>query len=382
MAGQLPAAVGGPLLGGAGQLSSAPSQPCVSFFLKFYWSIVDLQCVSFTYTAEWFSYTYCCCSVTRVVHDPWWPHGLRCASLPWPLQPPGACSDSCPPSQWCHLTSPSSSAPFSCLQSFPASGSFLRSWLMASGGQSIGASASTSVLPMNIQNWFPLGWTGVSGGWTALDQSMPQPVTLKKLKLNGSMKTYKTFWTNTPKRCPFHYRGLGCKSRKSRNTWSNRQVWPWSTEWSRAKGNKVTPRERTGHSKHPLPTTQDKTLHMDITRWSVLQSDWLYSLQSKMKNLYTVSKNKTRSDCGSYYELLITKLKSRENQQTVQVWPKSNPLRLYSGSDKWIEGIRSDRVSEELCLEGHGIVQETGINTIPKEKKAKWLPKKALQIAV
>ena len=100
----------------------------------------------------------------------------------------------------------------------------------------------------------------------------------------------------TPKkRCPFHYRGLECKSRKSRNTWSNRQIWPWSTEWSRAKANRVLPRERTGHRKHPLPTTQEKTLHMDITRWSTLKSDWLYSLQPKMEKLYTVSKNKTRS---------------------------------------------------------------------------------------
>ena len=66
------------------------------------------------------------------------------------------------------------------------------------------------------------------------------------------------------KRCPFHYRGLECKSRKSRNTWSNRQIWPWSTEWSRANANRVLPREHNGHRKHPLPT-QEKTLHMDIT---------------------------------------------------------------------------------------------------------------------
>ena len=76
---------------------------------------------------------------------------------------------------------------------------------------------------------------------------------------------------------------------------SNRQIWPCSTEWSRAKANRVWLREHTGHSKHPLPTTQEKTLHMDITRWLVLQSDWLYSLQSKMKNLYTVNRNKTGS---------------------------------------------------------------------------------------
>ena len=74
------------------------------------------------------------------------------------------------------------------------------------------------------------------------------------------------------KRCLFHYKGLECKSRKSRNTWSNKQIWPWSTEWTRAKANKVLPRECTGYSKHPLPTTQEKTLHMDITRWSTPKS--------------------------------------------------------------------------------------------------------------
>ena len=82
---------------------------------------------------------------------------------------------------------------------------------------------------------------------------------------------------------------------RSRNTWNNRQIWPRNTEWSRAEANRVVPREHTAHSKHPLPTTQEKTLHMDIIRWSTLKSDWLYSLQPKMEKLYTVSKNKTRS---------------------------------------------------------------------------------------
>ena len=122
-------------------------------------------------------------------------------------------------------------------------------------------------------------------------QSTPQSVTLKKLKLTVQWRPTRPSRTNTQKRCPFHYRGLKCKSRKSRNTWGNRQIWPWSTEWSRAKANRGLPRERTGHSKHPLPTTQEKTLHMDITRSSTLKSDWLYSLQPKME-LYKVSKNK------------------------------------------------------------------------------------------
>ena len=100
--------------------------------------------------------------------------------------------------------------------------------------------------------------------------------------------------TNTQKRCHFHYWGLECKSRKSRDCWSNRQIWPWSTKWSRAKANSLQ-REHTGHSKHPLPATQEKTLHMDIARWPTLKLGWLYSLQPKMEKLYTVSQNKTGS---------------------------------------------------------------------------------------
>ena len=80
------------------------------------------------------------------------------------------------------------------------------------------------------------------------------------------------FRTNTQKRCRFHYRGLECKSRKSSNTWSNRQFWPWNAELSRVKTKRVLPRKCTGHSKHPLPTTQEKTRHMDITRWSTPKS--------------------------------------------------------------------------------------------------------------
>ena len=124
---------------------------------------------------------------------------------------------------------------------------------------------------------------------------MPQPLMLKKLSWTVLWRPTRTSRTHTKKRCPFHHRGLQCKSRKSRDTWSNRQIWPWSTKWSRAKANKALPREHTGHSKHSLPTTQEKTLHVDITRWSIVKSDWLYSLQPKMEKLYTVSRNKTGS---------------------------------------------------------------------------------------
>ena len=88
-------------------------------------------------------------------------HGLQHARLPCPSPTPGACSNSCPSNWWCHPTISSSVIPFfSCFQAFPAAGSFPMSQLFTSGGQSIGASASISILPMNIQDWFPLGWTG------------------------------------------------------------------------------------------------------------------------------------------------------------------------------------------------------------------------------
>ena len=96
-----------------------------------------------------------------VMSDSLWPHGLQHARLPCPSPAPRACSKSCPLSQCCHPTTSSSAVPFSSsLQSFPASGSFPMSQLFTSGGQSTGVSASASVLPVNIQDWFPLGWTG------------------------------------------------------------------------------------------------------------------------------------------------------------------------------------------------------------------------------
>ena len=117
------------------------------------------------------------------------------------------------------------------------------------------------------------------------------------------------FITNSKKRCPFHHRLLGWKSRKSKDTQSNRQVWSWSTKWSRAKANRIWLRECTGHSKHPLTTTQSMSLHMDLTKRSVLKSDWLYSLQLKMEKFYTISKNKTWNwlSMSSDHKLLIAK---------------------------------------------------------------------------
>ena len=90
-----------------------------------------------------------------------WPHELQQARPPCPSQTPGVCSNSCPLSRWCHPAISSSVVPFSsCPQSLPASGSFPKNQLFTWGGQSIGVSASASVLPMNTQDWSPSGWTG------------------------------------------------------------------------------------------------------------------------------------------------------------------------------------------------------------------------------
>ena len=110
------------------------------------------------YLYSTFSFRQLSCSV---MSDSLWPHGRQHTRLPCPSPTPRACSNPCPLSRWCHPTISSSVVPFSsCLQSFPAPGSFQMSQLFASGRQSIGVSASTSVLPMNIQDWFPLGLTG------------------------------------------------------------------------------------------------------------------------------------------------------------------------------------------------------------------------------
>ena len=153
---------------------------------------------------------------------------------------------------------------------------------------------------------------------------------LKKLKLNTSIRPTRPSRTNTPKRCPFHYRGLECKSKKSRDTWSNRQIWPWSKKQSRAKANRVSPRERIGHSK----PSQEKTLHMDITRWSILKSDCLHSLQPFRYDLNQIP-----------YDYTV-EVKNR------------------------FKGL-IDRVPDELWTKVREIVQETGIKTIPMEKYSK-----------
>ena len=135
-----------------------------------FWSIVDtfiFLCVQFDALEHkqisvipWYHLVQFSCSV---MSDSLWPHGLQHARLPCPLPTPGAYSNSCPLSWWCHLTIFPSVVPFSSyLQSFPASGSFPVSQVFVSGGQRIGVSASSSIFLMNIQDWFPLKLTSLT----------------------------------------------------------------------------------------------------------------------------------------------------------------------------------------------------------------------------
>ena len=127
-----------------------------------------------------------------MVSNSLWPHGH--AKLPCPSLSPRVCSESCPLSQWCHPTVSSSNAPFtSSLQSFPAAGSFSMSQFFASGGQSIGASAPSSVFLMNIQDWFPLGLTGlISLQSKGLSRVFSSP-TVQKHQFFG---TQPSLWSN------------------------------------------------------------------------------------------------------------------------------------------------------------------------------------------
>ena len=120
----------------------------------------------------------------------------------------------------------------------------------------------------------------------------------------------KPFRTNTQKRCPFHYRGLECKCRKSRNTLRYWQIWPWSTEWSWAKANRVFPRECTGHSKNTLFQQHKRRLytwtspdgqHQNQVDYILCSQRWRSSIQS--------AKTRPGADCGSGPELLIAKFR-------------------------------------------------------------------------
>ena len=138
---------------------------------------------------------------------------------------------------------------------------------------------------------------------------MPWPVMLKKLMSNGSMKTTRPSRTNTQKRCPFHHRRMECKSRKSRNTWSNRQIWPWSTEWKRSRLI-----EFCQENALIIANTLFKQHKRRLYTWTSLDGQYWNQIDYILcSQRWRISKQsaKTRpwADCGSDHELLIAKFR-------------------------------------------------------------------------
>ena len=143
-----------------------------------------------------------------VMSDSLWPHESHHARPPCPSPTPRVHSNPCPLSSWCHPTISSSVVPFSsCPQSFPASGPFQMSQLFTSGGQSIGVSASKSVLPMNTQDWPPSGWTS----WISL-----QSKGLSKVFSNTTVQKHQFFGTQLSSQSNFHI-----------HTWPLEKPQPW-----------------------------------------------------------------------------------------------------------------------------------------------------------
>ena len=171
----------------------------------------------------------------------------------------------------------------------------------------------------------------------------------------------------------FHYRELGHKSRVSRNTWSKRKIWLWSTEWSRAKVNRVLPRELTGQTKQPLPTTQQKTLHIDRqyrnqTGYIFCSQRWRSSIQS--------AKTRLGADCGSDHEVLIAKFRLKLKK----VGKTTRPFRYYLNQiayDYTVE-VRNRFKGLDLieCLQNYGqrfvtLYKRQGSRPFPWKRNAK-----------
>ena len=172
--------------------------------------MLTLLCKHFAIYIDTCIKSYCRPSVQfshSVTSDSLQPHGLQHFRLPCPSPTPRVCSSSCPLSRWCHPTISSSVIPFSCcLQSCLASGSFPMSQLFVWGGQSIGALASASVLPVNIQDWFPLGWTG----WISLQsKGLSRVFSNTTLQEHQFSSAQPSFWSNShiPSWCDSFFTG-------------------------------------------------------------------------------------------------------------------------------------------------------------------------------
>ena len=140
---------------------------------------------------------------------------------------------------------------------------------------------------------------------------MLQPVMWRSWSWTVLWRPVRPSRTNTQKRCLFHYRGLECESRKSRNTWSNGQTWPWNAEWSRAKANRVLPRETLviantlfqQHKRRLYTRTSPDGQQQNQTDYILCSQRWTSSIQS--------AKTRPGADCGSDHELLVAKLRRK-----------------------------------------------------------------------
>ena len=180
-----------------------------------------------------------------------------------------------------------------------------------------------------------------------------------------------------PKRCPFHYRGLECKSRKSRNTWSNRQIWLWNMEWSRAKANRVLSRETLvitntlfqQHKRRLYTWTSPDGQHWNQIDYILCNQRWRSSIES--------AKTRLGADCGSDHELLTAKFRHKLKKVGITTRPFRYDLNQIP-YDYTVE-VRNrfkgldliDGVPGELWMKVSDIVQETGIKIISMQKKCK-----------
>ena len=193
--------------------------------------------------------------------------------------------------------------------------------------------------------------------------------------------------SRTEKRCPFHHRGLECKSIKSRDTWSNRQVWPSSLKWGMTKANRILPREHTGHSKHPFQHHK-RRLYTRTSPDGQYQNQIDYILCSWRWRTSTESaKTGPGADCGSDHELLIAKFRQKLKKEGKTIRPFRYDLNqiTYSYTVEVTNRFKGldliDRVLEGWWMEVRCIVQEAVIKANPKKKKckkAKWLSEEAL----
>ena len=200
---------------------------------------------------------------------------------------------------------------------------------------------------------------------------------MMKMKLNSSVRPSRPFRTNTQKRCPFHYKGLECKSRKSRNTWRNGQIWPWNTEWSRqgliefcqenilAIANTLFQQ----HKRRLYMWTSPDGQYRNQIDYILCSQRWRSSIQS--------AKTRLGADCGSHHELLIGKfrLQLKKLEKTTRPFRYDLNKIPYDYTVEVTNRFKGldliDGVPDELWMEVHDFVQETGSRPSPRKRNAK-----------